>query len=138
MDIVPAQKSHQFRATGSRLSNKPVDPLSLLSVGVNELALLHLLADTGPHGRPTGEGSHSRRRGQRRHMAWAQRERAHDITSAGFQFRLDSHVLALSPSRTRRNNGEPGGLRVQEAPGTPITLTMRVHDSGSKIDDQYT
>jgi len=40
-------------------------------------------------------------------------------------------------NRTRRNNGEPGGLRVQEAPGTPITLTMRVHDRGSKIGDQY-
>jgi hypothetical protein len=39
--------------------------------------------------------------------------------------------------RTRRINGEPGGLRVQEAPGTSITLTMRVHDRGSKIDVQY-
>jgi len=113
--------------------------LSLLSFGANELALLHLLADTGPHGRPTGEGWRSRlRRDRRRHTAWSQRERAHDITGIGFQFRLDSHVLTLSPNRTRRNNGEPGGLRVQAAPGTPITLTMRVHDSGSKIDDQYT
>jgi hypothetical protein len=38
--------------------------------------------------------------------------------------------------RTRRNNGEPGGLRVQEAPGTSITLTMRVHDRGSKMVKQ--
>jgi len=38
--------------------------------------------------------------------------------------------------RTRRINGESGGLRVQEAPGTSITLTMRVHDRGSKMVKQ--
>ncbi len=39
-------------------------------------------------------------------------------------------------NRTRRNNGEPGGLKVQEPPGTRVTLTMRVHDRGSKMVKQ--
>ena len=34
------------------------------------------------------------------------------------------------------NSSDPVGLRVQEAPDTPITLTMRVHDSGSKMVKQ--
>ena len=33
------------------------------------------------------------------------------------------------------NGSEPRGLRIQAAPAAPITLTMRVHDSGSKIDN---
>ena len=39
-------------------------------------------------------------------------------------------------NRTRRNNSEPKGFRVQESPDTQITLTMRVHESGSKMVEQ--
>jgi hypothetical protein len=133
--IISVPGVHDCRTSPSIQS---VDPLSLLSFGANDLALLHLLPHTGPASRPTGEGLRSRlRRDRRRHTAWSQCERPDDITSTGFQLRLDSHVLPSLPNRTRRNNGEPGGPRVQEAPGTPITLTMRVHDRGSKMDNQH-
>jgi hypothetical protein len=50
-----------------------------------------------------------------------------------------STVTSSRRCRTERGGttANPGGLRVQEAPGTPITLTMRVHDRGSKIDNQH-
>jgi hypothetical protein len=112
--IISVPGVHDCRTS---LSIQPVDPLSLLSFGANDLALLRLLPDTGPHSRPTGEGLRSRlRRGRRRHTAWSQRERAHDITGIGFQFRLDSHVLPSLESnekeqrRTRRPQS-PAGAR---------------------------
>lgn len=96
------------------MSNQPVDPLSLLSFGTNDLALLHLLPDTDPHGRPTGEGLRSHlRRDRRRHTAWSQRERAHDITGIGFQFRLDSRVLPSLES----NEEEQRRTRRPQSPG---------------------
>ena len=48
---------------------------------------------------------------------------ADGITSTGFRSRLDSHVLAPSPSRTRRKNDEPGGLTFQ----CPIARTALAH-----------
>ena len=140
--IISVPGVHQWRTS-------PSTPFPSSPSGANGLALLRLLPDVGRCSRPPGEGLDSRqRRDRRRHTAWSQRDRANDIISTGFQSRLDSHVLSSHPSRTRRNNDEPGGLTFQR----PIARTALVHGTveereqdgrtgdlfrESKIDDQY-
>ena len=106
------------------MANQPVETVPLLSFGANDLALLRLLPDVGRCSPRADERLRSRlRRARRRHTAWSQRERADDITSTGFQLRLDGRVLPSLPSRRRRNNGEPGGLTFQY----PIARTALAH-----------
>jgi hypothetical protein len=61
-------------------------------------------------------------------------------TSPAPAFSCGSKVTSSLRRQVERegNSSDPVGLRVQEAPGTSMTLTMRVHDSGSKIGDQVT
>jgi hypothetical protein len=106
------------------VASRPVDTVPLVSFGANDLALLRLLPDVGRCSPCADERFHLRLRGdRRRHTAWSQRERADDITSTGFQLRLDSLVLSSQPSRTRRNNDEPGGL----TPHRPVARTALAH-----------
>ena len=70
-------------------------------------------------------------------MASPQRQRTVGIVGAGCP-RLPHGCCVITPPPSRaagEKSSDPVGLRVQEAPGTPITLTMRVHDSGSKMDN---
>jgi len=66
-----------------------------------------------------------------------QRQRAVGIVGAGCARPTRGCCLIIpSPSRTAAKTGsDPNGLRAQEASGSPNTLTMRVHDSGSKMDN---
>src|ERR1019366_8793457 len=109
---------------GSRLPNQSIDAVPLLFFGGNELAQLRVLPHVVPRRRPTGERFDPQPHlAQWRHTAWSQSERVDDITGTGFQLRLESYVLAPSPSRTRRNNGEPGGL----TPQRPVARTALAH-----------
>jgi hypothetical protein len=86
------------------------------------------LRTTGPRPSPAWWG---------RHLASPQRQRTVGIAGAGCP--RPSHgccVITPPPSRTAgENSSDPLGLKVQPVPGARIALTMRVHDSGSKMDD---
>jgi len=120
------------------VANQSIDAVPLLSFGANDLVRLRVLPAAELCSRPTGERFDPQPHlAQWRHTSRSRRERVADIAGTCFRSWLDRRVLASSPSRTRRKNGEPGGSRLN-APSLGLHSLTGWWKSGSKMGEQVT